>query len=86
MPHCITLICGSLLSGVYYEKGCFSSQSLLNHAVLVVGYGPTNGTDLPYYLIKNSWGPGWGDNGYIKLARTGHNMCGIATMPSYPLV
>lgn len=45
----------------------------VNHAVLAVGYGVENG--IPYWLIKNSWGADWGDNGYFKM-EMGKNMCG----------
>jgi C1A family cysteine protease len=37
-------------------------------------------------LIKNSWGAGWGDKGYIMMARNRNNMCGIATEATYPIV
>ncbi|KAF3335561.1 cysteine proteinase 15A [Carex littledalei] len=58
----------------------------LNHGVLLVGYGSHGFSILrlgykPYWLIKNSWGEKWGENGYYKLCR-GHNICGIDSMVS----
>jgi len=69
--------------GVYYEKECSSTQ--LNHGVLLVGYG-TDPEDGDYWLVKNSWGTGWGDKGYVKMARNRDNHCGIASAASYPIV
>lgn len=46
----------------------------LNHAVAVTGYGTENGVN--YFTIRNSWGPNWGDNGYIKLGMDGHGTAG----------
>ncbi|KAM1605687.1 hypothetical protein PS2_026396 [Malus domestica] len=70
-------------SGVYTSDTCGSSSMDVNHAVLAVGYGVEDG--VPFWLIKNSWGQSWGDNGYFKM-EYGKNMCGVATCASYPVV
>ncbi|KAL9270319.1 Senescence-specific cysteine protease SAG39-like protein [Drosera capensis] len=58
----------------------------LENAVTVVGYGTSDdGTD--YWLVKNSWGTSWGENGYIRMQRGVGNggLCGIAMQASYPI-
>ncbi len=70
-------------NGTYYEIQC--STTLLNHGVLLVGYG-TDGYGKDYYLVKNSWGTNWGMEGYIKMSRNRDNNCGIASVASYPVV
>lgn len=70
-------------SGVYTSKSC--SKNNLNHGVLIVGYGTTS-AGIPYYIIKNSWGDGWGMSGYVYWDRTDPNMCGVAQDASFPVV
>ncbi|XP_056614235.1 procathepsin L [Triplophysa dalaica] len=69
-------------SGIYKESSC--NPNNLNHAVLLVGYGSDGGKD--YWIIKNSWGTGWGEGGYMRMLRDGKNICGIANYALYPIV
>ena len=72
-------------SEIYDDPECTSEIDRLDHAVLVIGYGATkDGRD--YWLVKNSWGTDWGNEGYFKMARNKNNACGVATDAVYPLV
>jgi len=69
-----------------YSQGIFDScgkDATLNHAILAMGYGHDKELDKPYILIRNSWGKGWGENGFIRLLRhTGEDQyCGTDRKP-----
>lgn len=69
--------------GIYSDPDCSSVN--INHIVTAVGYG-SFGPGKDYYIVKNTWGKEWGKDGYFLIARNQNNMCGIASMCSYPLV
>jgi len=68
--------------GIYSDPNCRYGQ--LNHAVLLVGYNKDR-SGQHYWIVKNSWGSGWGEGGYIHM-KMGENSCGIAKDPMYVYV
>jgi len=67
-------------SGIFDSTACGTS---LDHATLVVGYGSEAGQE--YWIMKNSWGTVWGEEGYMRLAIVdGAGICGIQMGPLYP--
>ncbi|CAM8956913.1 unnamed protein product [Rhodiola kirilowii] len=73
----------------FYSSGVFSGScgTQLDHGVTAVGYGVDTDGTTEYWLIKNSWGASWGEEGYIRMQRgidAAEGLCGIAMEPSYP--
>jgi C1A family cysteine protease len=59
-------------SGILDDSSC---PTQIDHAVAMVGYGNEGGKD--YWIVRNSWGSGWGDRGYIRMAaHEGAGICG----------
>ncbi|XP_072993729.1 senescence-specific cysteine protease SAG39-like [Typha latifolia] len=74
----------------FYSSGVFDGPcgTELNHGVVAVGYGKDS-TGTKYWILRNSWGLGWGNKGYIlmkKDIRSKDGLCGIALDSSYPTV
>lgn len=64
------------------------SPNLINHAVVAVGYGHDDDSDLDYVIIKNSWGENWGEGGYARIAIQGeayNATCGLLIEAVAPL-
>ncbi|KAK6174809.1 hypothetical protein SNE40_013386 [Patella caerulea] len=75
-------------SGIYHHTGLddrYNPFEVTNHAVLVVGYGEDNGEK--FWIVKNSWGGDWGEQGYFRIRR-GTDELGIESMAvqSFPIV
>jgi len=72
----------SYTSGIMNDPSC---GTMLNHAVVAVGYSTEGST--PYYVVRNSWGEKWGEAGHIRVAvQDGEGVCGIQMSPFYPVV
>ena len=57
----------------------------LDHAVLLVGYGVEDSTNREYWIVKNSWGADWGEQGYVRiLISSGYGVCGVNMTPIFP--
>ena len=78
---------------MFYKSGVFSDTSCnpnaINHGVVVVGYGTDSLTKKNFWIVRNSWGTTWGEQGYIRMdrdAQTATGICGICTASTYPTV
>ena len=79
----------SYSGGVYSDSRCGNTKDALDHAVLLIGYGvaqSAQGAAEEYWLVKNSWGTGWGEEGFFRIARNKNDMCGLAIDASFPIV
>jgi len=64
--------------GVYNDASCNGN---IDHGVTAVGYGIEGGVH--YYVIRNSWGTGWGENGHMKISR---DVCQVSKYGYYPIL
>ncbi|VDK18306.1 unnamed protein product [Anisakis simplex] len=64
--------------GIFRPSPDECNRSNRYHVMTIVGFGQV--ADQPYWILKNSWGTNWGDEGYIRFAK-GENACGIEDFP-----
>nr|XP_043625831.1 zingipain-2-like [Erigeron canadensis] len=86
-PVSVAIAAGFLFQ--LYSHGIFTGPcgTHLNHAVTVVGYGEENGTK--YWIVKNSWGKDWGEDGYMRIKRGTRGRkgkCAITMDATYPVL
>jgi len=82
-PVAVSLAAGGWFG---YDKGIYDGclkDAVIDHAVTLTGFGEDEEVGQLFWLIQNSWGPSWGEKGYIRLLRTdGENeFCGIDKQP-----
>lgn len=70
-----------------YSSGIISADSgcptEIDHAIVAVGYGVEDGVQ--YYIVRNSWGTSWGEDGYVRIETSGgRGTCGINQFVYYP--
>ncbi|CAH1416621.1 unnamed protein product [Lactuca virosa] len=86
-PVSVAIAAGFLFQ--LYGSGLYSGPcgTHLNHAVTVVGFGEEDGRK--YWIVKNSWGTDWGEDGYMRIERESKDKggkCGIAKDSTYPVL
>lgn len=76
-------------SDIYADPTCFANR-VVNHAVLLVGYhleldGSSVSSPDSYFILRNSWGPSWGDQGYmyIGMEASPWGYCGLWSQRAY---
>jgi len=71
-----------------YQRGILNTDKCgldADHAVAIVGWGRDLVNRLDYWIVKNTWGTGWGEQGYVRIAiYEGPGVCGIQQVVTYP--
>jgi len=73
----------SYTKGVYDDATCTQK---VNHAVTIVGYGRDSTSGKNFWVVKNSWGTTWGEQGYVRMVRDSRNQCALISYGYVPIV
>jgi cathepsin L len=68
-------------SGVFHVPLVPGKATDIDHLVVLEGYGTDQESGEPYWLVRNSWGPFWGEGGYIRLKRSSDEECAMDNTP-----
>jgi len=71
----------SYTSGIIDPTAGECSKTSLDHAIVIVGFGTLNGKD--FWIVRNSWGESWGEQGYFRIIR-GKGACGLNAGVVFP--
>ncbi|KAI9918459.1 hypothetical protein PsorP6_011962 [Peronosclerospora sorghi] len=75
--------------GIYDARDCQNDGEEVNHAVVIVGFGETAAGD-EYWILRNTWGTMWGEDGYMRIARgrtvsAKYGPCNLYVYADYPV-
>jgi hypothetical protein len=83
------IIASSGIAFMQYSSGVITNNcgNVQNHGVLIVGWGTTE-LNIPYWIVENTWGTSWGQNGYVLIGMDGPTNTGYCLINegvSYPI-
>lgn len=80
---------------MYYFNGIYDGVCAegVNHGMVAIGYGFDEAEGMEYAIVRNSWGPNWGEAGYVRVALVDDDelsqaggKCMMLAYPNYPIV
>lgn len=76
----------------FYSSGIFTGgcSAGVNHGMVAVGFGYDNTEEAGYVIVRNSWGTGWGEDGYVRVKMDEDDAyggtCDVYLYPNYPVI